>query len=163
MGFLVVVQVLVTMLFYPLRIGANGHISLARDKIDLNVTVLGLPVTKLRIKRERGLFSLQINGKQLKSGKKLSLSKLRNIAEQYKIEGLRMRGNILALVGTQDAKTTAMLCAGLSGALQPLIRNLKVFTAQPSDTLEIDGRLKIKINVLQILNMIFAGLRGNNG
>ena len=116
MGFLVAVQVLVTMLFYPLRIGANGHISLARDKIDLNVTVLGLPVTKLRIKRERGLFSLQINGKQLKSGNKLSLSKLRNIAEQYKIEGLRMRGNILALVGTQDAKTTAMLCAGLSGA-----------------------------------------------
>ncbi len=163
MGFLVVVQVLVTMLFYPLRIGANGHISLARDKIDLNVTVLGLPVTKLRIKRERGLFSLQITGKQLKSGKKLSLNKLRNIAEQYKIEGLRMRGNILALVGTQDAKTTAMLCAGLSGALQPLISNLKVFTAQPSDTLEIDGRLKIKINVLQILNMIFAGLRGNNG
>lgn len=163
MGFLVVVQVLVTMLFYPLRIGANGHISLARDKIDLNVTVLGLSVTKLRIKRERGLFSLQINGKQLKSGKKLSLSKLRNIAEQYKIEGLRMRGNILALVGTQDAKTTAMLCAGLSGVLQPLVSNLKVFTAQPSDTLEIDGRLKIKINVLQILNMIFAGLRGNNG
>jgi len=157
---LIALQFLITMLFYPIRIGANGHISLARDKVDVDLKVFRLTVARVRIKREKGLFRLLINGKPVKSEGKISPKRMLNITKQYKIEGIKARGNLLAMIGTQDAKNTAMLYAGLVGILQPLVTNLKVFSASPSDTLEIDGRLKIKINIVQIANLVFAGLRG---
>ena len=163
-GLLVGVQLFVLTLFYPLRIGALGHVSLAHDKIDINVTVFGLSVVKLRIKREDGAFRLLINGKPLKPPKKKpSIKQIKSIGKQYKLEGVRLSGNLLALVGTQDARRTAMLCAGIYGVASPIIRSCNIYTATASDTFEIDGRLKIKINALQILSLIFAGLRGSNG
>ena len=163
MGFLVAMQFLIAMLFYPLKIGAYGHVSLARDKVDLNLTVLGLSVARVRIKREDGRFKLLINGKPFKPTKKMSVKQIKSVKEQYKIEGLRFSGNLLALIGAQDAKNTAMICAGMCAIAKPLMRNFNVYTAASSDTFEIDGRLKIKINVLQIASLIFAGMRGDNG
>ena len=162
-GILVAVQFFIAMLFYPLKIGALGHVSLVRDKIDLNVTVLGLSVAKVRIKREDGVFRLLINGKPFKPKKKVSPKQIVEIGKQYKIEGLRLRGNLLALIGTQDARRTAMLCAGIYGIANPILQGCSVYTATASDTFEIDGRVKIKINFLQIASLAFAGLRGSNG
>ncbi|MCM1305699.1 MAG: hypothetical protein NC037_05225 [Bacteroides sp.] len=163
MGFLVAVQLLIAMLFYPLRIGAYGHVSLARDKIDLNVTVLGLSIARLRVKRESGRFKLLVNGKPFKTDKKISVGQLKSIGRQYKIEGLKLRGSLLALIGTQDAKNTAMLCALANAIAQPLSQGFNAYTAITSDTFEIDGRVNIKINLLQIASLAFAGLRGSNG
>ena len=160
---LVAVQLLIVMLFYPLKIGAAGHVSLARDKIDLNVNVLGLSVVKVRVKLEDGKFKLLVNGKPFKPKKKLTFKQIKSVGEQYKIEGLKLRGNLLVLVGTQDAKSTAMLCAGIYGIANPIIRGCNIYTSAASDTFEIDGRVKIKINVLQILSLAFAGIRGSNG
>lgn len=160
---LVTVQLLIAMLFCPLKISAAGHVSLARDKIDLNVAVLGLSVAKVRVKRENGKFILLVNGKQFKPKKKLSLNQIKSIVKQYKIEGLKLRGNLLALVGTQDAKNTALMCAGIYGMLTPIMQDLSVYTSSVSDTFEIDGRVKIKINVLQIVSLAVAGVRGSNG
>lgn len=156
LGFLVTVQFLLTMLLYPIKIGAMGHISLAYDKIDANVTLFGFAVARLRIKREDGRFNMYVNGKMAKPKNKITMSQVKNVAERYRLEGLKVRGNVLALIGTQDARTTAMLCAGLHGILGPLL-NGSVYTAAPADTLEIDGRLKLKISILQAISLIVAG------
>ena len=162
-GVLLAVQFLIAMLFYPMRIGALGHVSLARDKIDLNVTIFGLSVARVRVKCEGGVFKLFVNGKPFKPKKRLSTNQIKSINEQYKIEGLRLRGNLLALVGTQDAKNTAILCASIYGIAKPIVHDFNVYTAVSSDAFEIDGRLKIKINILQMASLIFAGIRGSNG
>lgn len=156
LGFLVTVQFLLTMLLFPLKIGALGHISLAYDKVDANITLFGFAVARLRIKREDGRFNLYVNGKAVKPKNKISISQVKNVVERYRLEGLKVRGNVLALIGAQDAKNTAILCAALYGILSPLL-NGSVYTAGPADTLEIDGRLKLKISILQVISLIVAG------
>lgn len=157
---LLIFQFALTMLFYPLRVGANGHVSLAHDKIDVNLRLFGLAVAKVRIKQADSKYELTVNGKPLKPKKKVSAKSVISVIERYRIEQIKIKGNLLALVGTNDARTTALLCAGIMGALRPLIKNLNIYTAEPSDTLEVDGRLRIKITVLQLINLIVAGLRG---
>lgn len=161
--FLFAVQFLIVMLFYPIRIGAKGHVSLARDKINLDLSLFGVSLARVRVKKEEGLFRAFVNGKRFKPTKKVSAKQIGGVIGQYKLEGIKAKGNLFALIGAQDAMTTAMLYAGISGLLQPLSSSLKVFKAKPSDTLEIDGRVKIKINILQIIDLISAGMRGNNG
>lgn len=160
-AFLLIIQFLITLMFYPLKVGANGHVSLAHDKIELDVRLFRLTVVRLRIKREKGVFKLLLNGKRIKGEKnKKSGSRFANVIERYRIEGLKLKGNLLALIGAQDAKITSMLCAAIGGVLSPVLDGLQIYTATPSDTLEIDGRVKLKINILQILGLVSAGLRG---
>ena len=158
---LLILQFVIAMLFYPLRVGANGHASLANDKIEVDVRLLGLTVAKVRVKKTDGVFKVQINGKIPDNNDNVNLpGKVISAIKSYKIEGIKAKGNLLALIATKDAKNTAMLYAALCGALAPLATGLRIFTAKPSDTFEIDGRVKIKITILQMINMIIAILRG---
>lgn len=159
---MVAVEFVLTMLLYPLRIGAFGHVSLAHDKLDVNVTMIGITVAKVRVKRENGVFILYVNGKRVKTKGKITLAQVKSVADRYRLEGIKLRGNLLALVGTGDAMSTAMLCAGLNGVLKPILSSVGIYTATPSDTLEIDGRLKIKMTFVQIVELIVAGLKAKS-
>lgn len=160
LSFLVAVEFVLTMLLYPLRIGAFGHVSLAHDKLDINVTMIGITVARIRVKREDGIFKLYVNGKRVKPNKgKISAKQITDVVRKYRLEGMKLRGNLLALVGTGDAMTTALLCAGLNGVLKPILSSVGIYTATPSDTLEIDGRLKTKMTFIQAIGLIVAGLK----
>ena len=159
---LIVLEFVIAMLFYPLRIRVKGHASLAHDKLELDLTVFRLSVARLRVRKQNGAFTLLINGKtpKLKGSKGLSLSKAANAVRQYRLEGIKARGSLLALIGTEDARDTAMAYAIVIGVLKPIVDNLRIYTAQPSDTLEIDGRARLKINLVQIASLIAAAIRG---
>ena len=157
---LIVLEFFIAFLFYPLRVGAKGHASLAHDRIALDFTVFKLPVARLRIKKEEHKFSLLVNGKVPKSNTKISAASAINAVKQYRIEGIHAKGNLLALISAADAKNTAMAYALAVGALKPLVQNVQIFTAEPSDTLEIDGRIRLKINVVQIVGLLVAAIRG---
>ena len=157
---LIVLEFFIAFLFYPLRIGAKGHASLAHDKLELDLIVFRLSVARLRVKKEENKFSLQINGKAPKSNVKISASGAISAIKQYKIEGIRAKGSLLAMISADDAKNTAMAYALAVGALKPLVQNVQIFTAEPSDTLEIDGRVKLKINIMQIVGLLVAAMRG---
>lgn len=155
---LVVIQFLITMMFYPLRIGAKGHASLARDRMELDLTLFRLPVARVRIKKSDNKFVLQLNGKTPDKNKKVSVKQMTNVLKQYKVEGIRAKGNLLALISADDAKNTAIAYAVLIGIVKPLLNTFRIYTAQPSDTLEIDGSVRVKINMLQIIGLLAAGL-----
>lgn len=157
---LIILQFLITMLFYPLRVGAKGHVSLARDRIEFDLSLFRFSIVRLRIRKTDGAFEVRINGKSPKGDKKASVRQVSNVLKQYKIEGIRARGNLLALIGADDAKNSAIAYAVLTSVLQPLIQNVKVYTAQPADAFEIDGRVRVKINLLQIAGLISASLKG---
>ena len=53
---------------------------------------------------------------------------------------------------------SAMLCAAITCVLQPLFDSLRVYTARPSDALELDGKVTVHMNVLQLGSIIVAGL-----
>lgn len=157
---LTVVQFVITMLFFPIRIGAKGHASLARDRAELDLTVFRLPIARVRIKREKGIFNLYVNGDKTEMKGRLKLKRAIRMLKQCKIEDISINGNLLALVGTDDAKNTALMSASIIGVLQPLFSTLNVYTAQGTEALELDGKVRVELSLLQLGGLIAAGLRG---
>lgn len=155
---LTVLQILITMLFLPLQIGAKGHASLARDRVELDLTLFRLPVARVRIKRENGIFNVYVNGNETEMKGKFKLGRAVNVIKQCKVEGLRIRGDLLALVGAEDAKNTALMCAAVQCALRPIFGEMSVYAARPTDVLELDGNVKVRITVLQLGALLAAGL-----
>ena len=99
---LTILQFLITMLFFPIRIGAKGHASLARDRVELDLTLFKLLVARVRIKREMGIFNLYVNGDKPETSGKLKLKRAVGMIKQCRIEGVRVKGNLHALVGADD-------------------------------------------------------------
>ena len=155
---LTILQFLITMLFFPLKFGAKGHASLARDRVELNLSLFGIAIVRLRIKRENGEFCMYINGEKKKPKKNVDFGKAVGVVRQFKVQNVRLSGNLLALIGADDAKNSAMLCAAITCVLQPLFDSLRVYTARPSDALELDGKVTVHMNVLQLGSIIAAGL-----
>ena len=156
---LTILQFLITMLFFPIRIGAKGHASLARDRVELDLTLFKLPVARVRIKREKGIFNLYVNGDKPKTGGKLKLKRAVGVMRQCKIEGIKIRGNLLALVGADDARNTAIMCAAITGVLQPMLESINVHAAKATDVLELDGKISVRLSLLQLGALIAAGLK----
>ncbi len=154
---LITLQFLITMLFVPFNVGARGHASLARNRIEIDLNLFRLPIARLRVKKKDRSFALYINGKQPK-GKAISPKQALSALKQYKLEGVKASGNLLALVGTEDAKNSAMLTAALTCIAQPLLKQCKIYTSKPADALEIDGRIRMKINLYQLIAILLAAV-----
>lgn len=156
---LTILQFVITMLFFPIRVGAKGHASLARDRVELDLTLFKLLVARIRIKREKGIFNLYINGDKPETSGRLKLKKAVGVIKQCRIEGVRIKGNLLALIGTDNARNTAIMCALVNGVLEPLLESISVHSAKATDVLEIDGRISVRLSLLQLGALIAAGLK----
>lgn len=146
------------MLFFPLKFGAKGHASLARDRAEVNLSVFGFSIVRLRIKRENGTFCMYINGEKKKPKKNRDLGKAVGVIKQFKVQNVKLSGNLLALIGADDAKNSAMLSAAVTCVLQPLFDSLRVYTARPSDALELDGKVTVHMNLIQLGSIIATAL-----
>ena len=156
---LTILQFIITMLFLPIRVGAKGHASLTRDRVEIDLMFFRLSVARIRIKREKGIFNLYVNGDKPEVKGKIKLKRAVGVLKQCKIEGVKIKGNLLALVGADDARNTAMMCAAIMGVLQPMLESINVHASQATDVLELDGKVIIRLSLLQLGSLITAGLR----
>ena len=63
------------------------------------------------------------------------------------------------MVGADDARNTAIACALVKGVLEPLLESIEVHSANATDVLEIDGRISVRLSLLQLGALIAAGLK----
>jgi len=147
------------MLFFPFTVKAKGHVSLNRNRIQLDVRAFGIAFVKLRILRENSGFATYINGAKQKKPKKDGMKRALSALKQYKFEHIKMAGNVNALIGAQDARDSAMICAAVNGILAPISSHLRVYASGAGENFELDGNVRLKINLYQIAALLFEALK----
>ena len=143
------IEAVLTIVFYPIKINVKAHASLDRKSLQLNLSVLKIPIVRLRGNLAKEPY-LQINGKKAKiKDNSISVDAVKGAIDYAREQKLLKYFNIIALFALDDAKNSAILCAIL--AMLPL--GISVYGCS-GDRFDADCAIEIKINVMQILNIV---------
>ena len=120
----IVVEIALIMFFAPIKVGIKGYFSLSKTCAGVDLTLYNLTLIRIRIFDEGGEIGLKVNDKGI------DVNKLRDkttYAKQPKIvlklfKSLRngeiiINGNILAVLGDNDPKNSAIIFGIVSGIL----------------------------------------------
>ena len=145
----ILIETVLTIVLYPIKINVKAHASLDRKSLQLNLSVLKIPIVRLRGNLAKEPY-LQINGKKAKiKDNSISVDAVKGAIDYAREQKLLKYFNIIALFALDDAKNSAILCAIL--ALLPL--GISVYGCA-GDRFDADCAMEIKINVMQILNIV---------
>lgn len=143
------VEFVLMIVLFPIKINVKAHASLDRKALQLNLSVLKIPIVRLRGNLSKEPY-LQINGKKAKKkDDAISVSALKNAIEYAKNQKLLKYSNIIALFASDDAKNSAIACA----AMQMLPLGIKMFQSG-KERFEADCMLEMRISMLQILDIV---------
>ncbi len=145
----ILIEAVLMLVLFPIKINVKAHASLDRKSLQLNLSVLKIPIVRLRGNLAKEPY-LQINGKKAKiKDNAISVDAVKGAIDYAREQKLLKYYNIIALFALDDAKNSAILCAIL--ALLPL--GISVYQCG-GDRFDADCAVEIKINVIQILNIV---------
>lgn len=145
----ILIEAVLMLVLFPIKINVKAHASLDRKSLQLNLSVLKIPIVRLRGNLAKEPY-LQINGKKAKiKDNSISIDAVKGAIDYVREQKLLKYFNIIALLALDDAKNSAILCAIL--ALLPL--GINVYQCG-GDRFDADCAVEIKINVIQILNIV---------
>lgn len=145
----ILIEAVLTIVLYPIKINVKAHASLDRKSLQVNLSVLKIPIVRLRGNLVKEPY-LQINGKKAKKkDNSISVDAVKGAIDYAKEQKLLKYSNIIALFALDDAKNSAILCAIL--ALLPL--GIRVYGCG-GDRFDADCAMEIKINVMQIISIL---------
>lgn len=145
----ILIETVLTIVFYPIKINVKAHASLDRKSLQLNLSVLKIPILRLRGNLAKEPY-LQINGKKAKiKDNSISVDAVKGAIDYAREQKLLKYFKIIALFALDDAKNSAILCAIL--ALLPL--GISVYGCS-GDRFDADCAIEIKINVMQIIGIV---------
>lgn len=134
---------------FPFKINVKAHASLDRKSLQLDLSVLKIPIVRLRGNLSKEPY-LQINGKKpKKKDNAISVSALKRAIDYANEEKLLKYSRIIALFALDDAKNSAIACA----VMQMLPLGIKIFQSG-GDRFDADCAMTMKISIVQILNII---------
>ncbi len=144
----ILIEAVLMLVLFPIKINVKAHASLDRKSLQLNLSVLKIPIVRLRGNLAKEPY-LQINGKKAKiKDNAISVDAVKGAIDYAREQKLLKYFNIIALFALDDAKNSAILCAIL--ALLPL--GISVYQCG-GDRFDADCAVEIKINIMQILNI----------
>lgn len=148
---LICIQVLILVAFMPVKIRMDGHISLARLSLEVDVKVFAARVVRIRLKRAEDGFKLTLNGKKPPKGK-LDVQKLLALPTEFARSDILLEGRMVARVGAEDAMTAALAGGCILAICAPIVKERRVFITS-SDSFEMDVWIRTKINLLQVAQL----------
>lgn len=152
---LVIVQVVLLVLFAPIKVGAIGYFCLERENCMVDLKIFALTVAKIRIARENGVFVLKINEKSvdLKQSAKSKKHVLKAI--KYISSGnLAASGDVLAVLGDVEAKTLALISGAAMAICGALKTHLCVYNDFEHERADAQLSFKTRISIFQALEML---------
>lgn len=143
------VEFVLMIVLFPVKINVKAHASLDRKALQLNLSVLKIPIVRLRGNLSKEPY-LQINGKKAKKkDKTIPISALKNAISYAKNQKLLKYSSVVALFALDDAKNSAIACA----AMQMLPLGIKMFQSG-KERFEADCALEMRISMVQILDIV---------
>jgi len=143
------VEFVLMIVLFPFKINVKAHASLDRKALQLNLSLLKIPIVRLRGNLSKEPY-LKINGKKAKKkDKAISVSALKKAIDYANEEKLLKYSSIIALFALDDAKNSAIVCA----IMQMLPLGIRIFQSG-GDRFDADCVLEMKISIVQILNII---------
>ena len=145
----ILIETVLTIVFYPIKINVKAHASLDRKSLQLNLSVLKIPIVRLRGNLTKEPY-LQINGKKAKiKDNSISVDAVKGAIDYAREQKLLKYFNIIALLALDDAKNSAILCAIV--ALLPLGISVYGFVLSPETfkvLLKLSEEENYKANVI---------------
>ncbi len=145
---LICLQAVIIIAFAPLNVRVLGHLSLAHMAIQTDVSLYGVRIASIRLRRAEGKLKLTLNGKRFPD-RRPKLRTLMTVPSRFARSGAVMKASVVASVGATEAKDSAMLCGILHSFMSPVVQNAAIY-ASTGEAFELDFKLNFKINLLQI-------------
>ena len=152
---LFVFEVLLLVVFLPIKIALKGYFCLERPSCAVDIKLYGLTIARFRTEVKDGKIVLKLGDKPLQAKHRQLGGKIAPKLVKYISSGnLWLRASILAVLGAIDAKT----CAILSGTVMTLLAMLNVKTQIFSDfeaeRVDAHFAIKSKICLFQVAEML---------
>lgn len=145
----ILIEAVILIVLFPIKINVKAHASLDRKSLQLNLSVFKIPIVRLRGNLAKKPY-LQINGKKAKiKDNSISVDAVKGAIDYAREQKLLKYSNVIALFALDDAKSSAILCA----ILTLLSLGISVYGCG-SDRFDADCTLEIKMNLMQIFNIV---------
>lgn len=152
---LIVIEVLLTMLFMPIKIRVKGYFCLERQVFIADFKVFFANVFRLRVEKHDGKLRVVVNKKQieLKNDKLTNTKMLKRIAAAIKSGDLRIKSEILAIVGAFDAMQSAVVVGAIEVVLGILGAKKKIYGDYAEERADVQFGAGLQINAVQAVQM----------
>ncbi len=145
----VAIEVALLIVFAPLPIKVKAHLSLSRKSCQADISVIGAKIVRVRANLLENGVKVLVNGKvKPTTGDSGSMQNFVKAMNVIKVEHIRIMPSIVALIGIDEAKNSAMLCALLCG-----IQGINAYPSINGARFDADISLKAKLNILQALRL----------
>lgn len=153
---MLVLQALILILLFPLKINVRAHASLSRKCMQADVCVLNAAFVRFRLDLNRKPY-VTINGKNVEYSKKrkISFSKIIKAVDFIMSEKMLKKSQTVAYMAFDDAKNSAIAFAVL--AIVPIA--VKAYESR-RERFDAECALNFKINVLQAMRLIALAGKG---
>lgn len=144
------IEAALILLTFPVKIGVKAHASLDRKSMQLNLSILQIPVMRLRVNLDKSPY-IELNGKEIERNgqRKISVAGIKRLCAYVKSENIIKYSLMPMLVAFDDAKSSAIVCALI--AMIPL--NMRIFMGE-RERFDVDCDVIAEINLLQTLKII---------
>lgn len=148
----IAIEVVLIIAFAPLPIRVKAHFSLSRKSCQADISVVGAKVVRLRAQATENSIKLLVNGKEKQpKDNNIAMQNVIRTVNIIKVEGIRIVPSVIALIGIDEAKNSAMLCALLCG-----IQGITAYPCINGERFDADISLKTKLNVFQALRLMVS-------
>lgn len=146
------IEVVLLLVLAPISIKVKAHFSLSRKSCQADISVIGAKIVRLRAKATENNIKVFVNGKEKhQKGDGIAIQNIVKTLNLFKVEHIRVVASIVALIGMDEAKNSAMICAMLCG-----IGGIRAYSDTNSERCDIDLSLKAKVNILQTIKLILS-------
>lgn len=146
------IEVVLLLVFAPIPIKVKAHFSLARKSCQADVRIVGMNAIRIRANILENSARVLVNGKEKHpNGENNAIQQARTIANVLKVEHIRIIPNVIALIGMDEAKNSAMICAMLCG-----IGGIRAYPDINCERCDIDMSMKTKMNILQAFRLMLS-------
>lgn len=146
------VEVILLLVFAPISIKVKAHFSLSRKSCQAVVRIVGINMIRVRASIYGDKAKVLVNGKEKQqSSDSNTIQRVQSVANALKIEGIRVVPSVIALIGMDEAKNSAMICAMLCG-----ISGIRAYPDTNCERCDIDVSLKAKVNIMQTVRLILS-------
>lgn len=144
------IEVILLLMFAPISIKVKAHFSLSRKSCQVDISVIGAKIVRVRAKATENDVKLLVNGKEkYPKEDRVALQNIIRSVRVIKVDNIRIKPSVVALIGIDEAKNSAILCALLCG-----IQGINAYPCVNGERFDADIAIKTKINILQAIRLM---------
>ena len=159
---LYIVEILLILLLFPIKIRAKGYFSLSTISAGIDFEIFGVAIIRIRLTNDKGDLCIKVNDKKInltsiklkaKSNKRIA-KLVKNLFESIKKREIIINGDVLAVLGDDDPKTSALMSGAANVLFNMIGVKMRLYSDFEKERADADFVLNSKINVIQALQAI---------